>query len=207
MKKVVFLAVLALGLGMTQAHAQNVLSSIKADVNMSNFILSDMDGMKSKLGVGATLGGFARVEFGDNFALQSEMLLHFKNSKMEEKASGYETDFQYFGLEIPVYAVGQTSIGSGKGFIGVGPYLGIGIDARFKAKGMDDVELYQKYDGQKSEMQRFDFGVGAMLGYELGSGFQISATYKIGFIDALNANKDNAGLLNQTVSLGVGYRF
>jgi len=207
MKKVVVFVALVLGLGMTQTHAQEVSFGVKADANMSNFILSDMDGMKSKLGFGATVGGYTKIMFGDNFGLQPELLLHFKNSKMEEKLSGQDVDFQYFGLEIPVYAVGQFAIGNGMGIVGVGPYLGIGLDARYKTSGMDDVELYKEYGGQKSEFQRFDFGAGAMLGYEFGNRLQITATYKIGFIDALNANKDNASMLNNTVSLGLGYRF
>jgi len=207
MKRVVLSVALVLGLGLTQAHAQEILGGMKADANMSNFILSDMDGMKSKLGFGATIGGYTKIGLGENFALQPEILLHYKNSKMEEKSSGGEMDFQYFGLEIPVYAVGQTNIGNGKGFFGVGPYLGLGFDARYKASGMDDLKLYKEYGGQKSAMQRWDFGAGAMLGYEFGNRLQIIATYKIGFIDALNANKDNASMLNQTVSLGLGYRF
>ena len=72
---------------------------------------------------------------------------------------------------------------------------------------MDDVELYKEYGSHKSELQRFDFGAGAMLGYEFSNRLQITATYKIGFVDALNANKDNASMLNNTVSLGFGYRF
>ena len=174
---------------------------------MSNFILSDMDGMKSKMGFGATLGGFTKIEFCKGFALQPELLLQFKTSKLEVEVSGDETDFQYFGLEIPVYAVGQTDIGSGKGFIGVGPYLGLGFDARYKSDGMDDVELYKEYGSQKSAMQRFDFGAAAMIGYEFSNRLQIVASYKIGFIDALNAGKDNATMQNQAISLGVGYRF
>ena len=126
---------------------------------------------------------------------------------MEVEATGQETDYQYFGVEIPIYAVAQTDIKNGTGFIGVGPYFGFGIDARNKVSGADDLELYKEYNGQKSEMQRWDLGVGIMLGYEFSNRFQISATYKVGFIDALNANKDNASMLNQTVSLGVGYRF
>ena len=207
MKRTVLFLVLALGLGLSQSYAQGISGGIKANANMSNFILSDLDGMKSKLGFGATVGGFGKIEFSENFALQPELLLHFKTSKMEVKASGKETDFQYFGVEIPVYAVGQVNLGDGKGFIGIGPYLGLGIDARYKASGMDDVELYKEYGGQKSDMQRFDFGAGAMFGYEFSNRIQIVANYKIGFIDALNANKDNASMLNQTVSLGLGYRF
>ena len=208
MKKVVLSVVLALGFGLSQIHAQEVLGGIKVDANTSNFILSDMDGMKSKMGFGASIGGYTKVMFGENFGLQPEILLHFKNSKMEVEKTGHETDFQYFGVELPVYAVGQTDIGNGKGFIGIGPYLGFGIDARYKGTGgADDVELYKEYGGQKSEMQRWDLGAGAMLGYEFASRLQIMASYKIGFINGLNANKDNAGMLNHTVSLGLGYRF
>ena len=145
MKKVVFLVALALGLGMTKAQAQEVFGGIKADANMSNFILNDMDEMKSKVGFGATIGGYTKIGLGEKFALQPEILLHYKNSKMEVEASGKETDFQYFGVELPVYAVLQT----GNFFIGAGPYLGLGIDARYKASGASDVELYKEYNNQK----------------------------------------------------------
>jgi hypothetical protein len=46
-----------------------------------------------------------------------------------------------------------------------------------------------------------------MLGYEFNNRLQIVASYKIGFINALEANKDNASMLNSTFSLGLGYRF
>ena len=207
MKKVVVLVVLVLGFGLTISHAQGISGGIKVDANTSNFILTDMDGIKSKLGFGASIGGFSKIDLSENFALQPELLFHFKTSKMEVKESGIETDFQYFGLELPVYAVGQISLGSGKGFIGIGPYLALGLDARYKASGMDDIKLYKEYDGQKTDLQRWDFGAGAMLGYELSNNLQITASYKIGFINALNANKDNASMLNQTVSLGLGYSF
>jgi len=206
-RKLILSVAVVLGLGLTKVHAQEVLGGIKVDANISNFILNDMDGMKSNLGFGVTAGGYTKIMFGENFGLQPEILLHFKNSKMEVKASGNETDFQYFGVELPVYAVYQTNMGNGSGFIGLGPYLGLGIDARYKASGMKDVELYKEYNKQDSEMQRWDFGAGAMLGYEFGSRLQIMAGYKIGFINALNAGKDDASMLNQTVSLGLGYRF
>jgi hypothetical protein len=207
MKKVMLSLALVIGLGTTQINAQEVRGGIKVEANTSNFILSDMDGEKSSLGFGATVGGYTKIGFGEHFALQPEVLLHYKNSVMETEATGQETDFQYFGVEIPLYAVYQTNLKKGKGFLGVGPYLGFGIDARYKADGTDNLNLYKKYGGNKSAMQRWDFGAGIMLGYEFSSRLQITATYKIGFIDALNAGKDNATLLPQTVSLGLGYRF
>ena len=117
-------------------------------------------------------------------------------------------DYQYFGAEIPVYAVGQMNLGTGKGYIGVGPYVGFGFDARHKADGMDDIKLYEEI-GNTGEyiMQRWDVGAGIMLGYEFSNNLQINAGYKIGFLDGLGVGSDDATMLNQTISLGIGYRF
>jgi len=207
MKKIVFSVAVMLGLGLTNIQAQGVLGGIKVNANLSNFILSDMDGMKSKLGFGVTAGGYTKIMFGEQFGLQPEILLHFKNSKMEEKAFGEEADFQFFGVEFPVYGVYQMDVKNGKGFIGLGPYLGCGIDARYKGTDSeDDWKLYKEYDGEKSAMQRWDFGAGVMLGYEFSNRLQIQANYKIGFINALN-DSNKASMLNQTISVGLGYRF
>jgi len=199
----VFLSVaLMLGLGLTQLHAQGVLGGIKVDANMSNLILSDLDGVKSKLGFGVTAGGYTKLMLGNRLGLQPEILLHYKNSKME--LGKIERDFQYFGVEMPLYLAMQ----AGNCSINLGPYVGFGIDARYKSgSGLPEVELYKEYGGQKSQMQRWDLGAGAMFGYEFNNGLQVTAGYKIGFIDALNAGKDDATMLNQTISVGLGYRF
>ena len=208
MKKIILTVALAMGLGVAGINAQNVTGDIKVEANTSNFFLSDMDGLKSKLGFGVTVGGFGTVEFSENFVLRPEILLHLKNSTMEEEATGDETDYQYFGVEIPIYAVGQFAIGSGKGFVGVGPYVGFGIDARYKADGADDLKLYEEIGNSgESMMKRFDMGAGLIVGYEFSQKLQITAGYKVGFIDALDAGKDNATMLNQTISLSLGYRF
>jgi len=207
MKKIILSLAVICGLGLNQVNAQNVSFGVKAEANVSNFILSDMAGMKSNMGVGGTVGGFSKIGISENFAVQPELLVHFKTSEMKTEATGAKLDYQYFGVEIPVYAVGQMNLGSGKGFIGIGPYAGFGIDARYKMTGADDIDLYKEYNGAKSAMQRWDFGAGVMLGYEFSNRIQINASYKMGFMNALNADKDNATMRNQTVSLGIGYRF
>jgi hypothetical protein len=206
MKKVIITVSIMLGLGLTQANGQEVRGGIKVDANTSNFILTDMDGMKSKLGFGASIGGYTKIALGENFALQPEFLLHFKTSKMENEVLKSEVDYQYFGAELPIYAVAQKKFGEGLGFVGIGPYVGVGFDARYRGDGSDDLELYKEYGGQESIMQRWDFGVGLILGYELSNRLQITASYKIGFVNALR-NSDDAKMWNQTISLGLGYRF
>ena len=208
MKKIILSVVLVMGLGVAGISAQTVSGGIKTEANASGFILNDMDNMKSKLGIGATIGGFGTIEFNKNFALRPEVLFHFKNSIMEEKTSGIETDYQYFGIEIPVYAVGQFEMGNGKGFVGIGPYVGFGIDARYKTDDSDEIKLYDEIGNtDKANMQRWDIGAGLMLGYEFSNKLQVNAGYKVGFLDALDAEKDNATMLNHTISIGIGYRF
>ncbi len=56
-------------------------------------------------------------------------------------------------------------------------------------------------------MERFDFGAGVMLGYEFSNGVQINAAYKIGFLNMVGFASSNVGMRNETISLGVGYRF
>jgi len=214
MKKVFVSVSVILALGLGNIQAQGVMGGIKVDANLSNFILDDLDGMETKFGFGFSVGGYTKHEFSEYFALQPEILLHYKNSKTEVKSNALlpislsgDTDFRYIGVELPIYAVGQKTFGNGKAFIGGGPFVGYGIDARRIADGQSDVNLYKEYGGQKSEMQRWDFGVSAMAGYEFGSRLQIIGTWKLGVINTLNAAKDDAAMMSQSFSLGLGYRF
>lgn len=205
MKKIVLTLAVILGLGCSlQTSAQTSISGgVKADANMSNFLLSDLDSYKSTMKIGASLGGFMKVEFSENFAIQPELLFHYKASEMEMGNS--KTDFEYWGAEIPVYAIGQMRMGAGKGFVGVGPYVGFGFDAKYKE---GDIDLYEKSKTtDKAYLNRWDFGAGIMLGYEFDSGWTINASYKMGFLDMLDEMKDDATMRNQTLSLGVGYKF
>ena len=203
MKKIVLTLAVIFGLGIAQSNAQSISYGVKADANMSNFLLTDMDNVESNLKIGASLGGFMKLDLHQNFAIQPELLFHYKSSEM--KLGTGKTDYEYFGVEIPIYAMGQWKAGeTGRFYVGVGPYVGFGFDAKYKT---GDIDLYEKNSNDKAVMNRFDFGAGAQVGYEFGCGIQINAGYKIGFIDALDAGKDDATMLPQTISLGIGYRF
>ncbi len=197
-KTTVILAALFGVVCISNVNAQNISFGVKADANVSNFILQDLPGQESKLGFGATLGGFAKFDIGKNFAVQPELLFHFKSS--ESELGNAENDYEYWGAEIPVYAVGQWGTGNGGRFYaGVGPYVGLGFSAKYKTS---DIDLYDT-----EAMKRFDFGGAATLGYEFANGIQINAGYKIGFLDMMDAGRDDASMYNQAISLGVGFRF
>ena len=203
MKKLVVLSLsMFLITGLASVNAQTKISGgIKAEANMSNFLLTDLDAQKSTMKIGPSLGGFMKIELHENFAIQPEMMFFYRNSEM--KTGSVKDDFQQWGMQIPVYALGQMDLGTGKGYVGVGPYVGFGFDSSYKDA---DVNLYKEVAG-KTPMNRWDFGVGAMVGYEFSNKIQINAGYQIGLINQLDAAKDDAKMRTQTVSLGIGYRF
>ncbi len=144
MKKIIITLAVVLGLGLTQANAQTLSYGAKAEANMSNFLLSKWNSIHSNMGFGASLGGFLKIEFNENFALQPELMFHFKNSEMETPniyEAPYAFNYQYWGAEIPIYAVGQMKLGNGKGYIGIGPYVGFGFSNK---NTTIDIDLYKK---------------------------------------------------------------
>ncbi|HHV85788.1 MAG TPA: PorT family protein [Petrimonas sp.] len=188
--------------GLMSVSAQTSISyGIKGEMNLSNFFLKDLDTQTSTMKVGPNLGGFMKIDLHPNFAIQPEVMFFYRNSKMETGPA--EDTFKQWGMQIPVYALGQTEAGNGRFYGGVGPYVGFGFDARYKDA---DVSLYKKVN-DKTPMNRWDFGLGALLGYEFNNGVQLNAGYQFGFVDQLDAMKDDASMRTQTVNIGIGYRF
>jgi len=177
---------------------------VKANANMSNFIIRDMDDFQSNMGFGFSTGIFLKLE-SNHFALQYELLLHYKTSEMENEVGQMKTDYKFWGLELPIYFMGQINTGSGKIFIGGGPYVSVGIDA---IQSPGSIDLYRKdKTTDKSIMHRWDFGLGAITGYEFRNGISINCGYQIGLINSLSAQKNDMTMKNQTVSFGIGYKF
>lgn len=198
MKKLVLTVMVVLGVGMTQVNAQNITYGVKAEANMSNFLLSDFDNASSKMKLGATIGGFAKFDITENFAIQPELLVHYQSSELKE--AGKKRDFQYWGLEVPVYAMGQWyTANDSRFYVAAGPYIGMGLDAKLKSP---ELKMYKS-----DRMNRFDFGVGAQVGYEFSNRIGINASYKIGFINAVDEYHADAKMLPQRISLGIAYRF
>lgn len=188
--------------GLVTVNAQTPIKyGVKAEANISNFILTDLDDQSSTMKIGPSLGGFMNIGVHENFAIQPEMMFSFRQSEM--KVGDVKDDFRQWGMQVPVYFLGQAYTNSGKFYAGVGPYVGLGFDARYKDA---DVDLYKKIDDQKA-MNRWDFGVGARIGFEFNNGMQLNASYQLGLIDQLDALKDDATMRTQAVSVGLGYRF
>jgi len=192
----------------TSTYTMNVNANasfgLKTNANMSNFIIRNMSDYQSNMGFGFSTGIFLKLE-SNQFALQYEWLLHYKTSEMENKDGQMKKDYKFWSLELPIYFMGQINTGSGKIFIGAGPYVSVGIDA---IQSPGSIDLYRKDKTiDKSIMHRWDFGLGAITGYEFRNGISINCVYQIGLINSLSAQKNDMTMKKQAVSLGIGYKF
>lgn len=203
MKKVIlFTMSILMTTGLMNVNAQSPISyGVKAEMNMSNFLLTDLDAQKSTMNVGPNLGGFMKFDINQNFAIQPELSFFYRQSKMEFGPA--EDTFKQWGMQLPVYALGQMNTSNGRFYGGVGPFVGLGFDARYKDA---DLDLYKEVL-DKTPMNRWNFGLGMMLGYEFNNKVQLNAGYQLGLVNQLDALKDDAKMRTQTVSVGVGYRF
>lgn len=208
------LVLVVMGFSFTQVKAQSFVTKIaenlsggfKTEANISNFSLLDMHNAKSKMNIGGTFGGFVRLEISEYFAVQEDVLFHYKTSTLEQR--GIKSDFQYWGIEVPIYFIGQRKMNKGERFyIGFGSFFEYGLSAKYKTDGEEN-DLYKKDETtDKASMTRLTIGAASIIGYEFRSGIQVNAGYKLGLTNALDADKDDASMYLSAISLGFGYCF
>lgn len=207
MKKIVMVITGLLIVGLTQVNAQSSIFDklsfgVKAEGNASNFILSDLDNTKMKIGVGGSVGGFIKFDISKNFAIQEDILFSYLTSEWEQE--GVKDTYQSLAVEVPIYAMGQWSLPSGgRIYAGIGPYFAMSVKAKLKDS---DLDLYKKIDGE-TPFTRMTAGGAALIGYEFNFGLQVNASYRLGLINSLDSKKDDAKMNSQVVSFGIGYRF
>ena len=183
MKKILMIvAVLALIVSTSFAQTYGV----KAGLNISNLKI-DGDGASASFDskVGLTIGGFARYNFSEEFALQPELLF----SQYGAKVADATMKLNY--ISVPVMAKYYFS-----GFnIQAGPQLGLLMSAK-----ADDEDI-------KDGMKGMDFGFNIGAGYDFENGIGIDARYNIGLSNIAEETEDDAKLLNKGFQITLGYAF
>lgn len=201
MKQMILTAILAIGSTFASTVNAQIITSfgVKMNGNLTNVEVSNQQNGNSSFKPGASLGGFTKIEFGEHFILQPELLFSYTERKINRV--GEKTRYKYASVEIPVYAMGQFNVGRGKLFAGIGPNIGYGFSIDSKTE-----KLHEWEEGANQlELSHWYMGGGILVGYEFSNGISINAGYKLGY-DLSSRNK-TSGTDMQTISLGVGYRF
>ncbi len=200
MKKVIFTAAILVVTSWINLNAQTTVGlGIKANTNLTNVKLSDLEGSKSDFHPGASIGFFSKIGFGEHFALQPELIFNYTESKVKYNAE--KIKFKYAGVEVPVYAIGQMNAGTGKFFIGAGPHIGYGFSADSGLeKHTEDISFKDAI-----ELDHWYAGISTMVGYEFDFGLSLHAGYQMSW--DLGSRRKSSDIRTQTISLGVAYKF
>lgn len=182
-----------------------VSGGVKAEANLSQYIMKP-DYMVFNYGnMGFTTGGFLRLELEKNFSVQGELLMHYKCSTLTDSAS---YDLDYWGLEIPIYAMYTLRFKKGDSMnFGLGPYCEFGLKATlWEPTGKRNLYEPTRRD-EIQAMAGSNSGFGVLIGYETTFGLQVNATYKISITNIVDANSNNVALYPMAASVGVAYRW
>jgi hypothetical protein len=209
MKKILT-AVILLAAGCISANAQikfTFSKGMKANAVMSGYLWREGQNAGS-LNAGFSFGTVDRLDIGEHFTLQGELLFHNGTNTLQNRAIDVQEQYKYWRMEVPTYMIVKLRVGTGKMFFGIGPYVAVGLSAK---RNPGNINLYGK-DEQTGErpMNRWNTGGSATFGYEWTNGLFVDMAYHAGFADGWmpwTANSSSAAKGHQNLSLGIGYRF
>lgn len=212
MRKIIFVCTLLL-CGTLVVNAQTKTSfGLKLNGSMTNLRLIRMTDKNNRFEPGANLGGFAKIEFGKNFALQPELMMGYTEGKI--KIGDEKAKYEYSSVEVPVYAIGQFDAGNGKFFFGLAPMVGYGFDSNdAKVKigngelpNIDDFWEVDSDNYVELGLNHWYYGGALIVGYELQNGLTFQAGYQRTH-DFRSKSKNRSKIETHTITLGIGYKF
>ncbi|KAA2245128.1 PorT family protein [Chitinophaga agrisoli] len=204
MKKYALLVLLALGTLSTYAQ---VSFGLKAGYSNSNIKFEDNEGI-SRLSAWHA-GVIADLSLSEDFSLQPQLLVSAKGAQQGGVSVGGlnvgGTKMSLTYLELPVNFMYKIKAGSGKFFIGVGPYIAYGIggkigDQKIKFDGKSFEEVGE--GDENAHLKALDFGGNILAGYELKNGLLFSINYSMGLTDI---SADDEKSKNNYFGVSVGY--
>jgi len=233
MKKILISALL-IGIGATSfAQNKEISFAIKAGVSLPTIssqgdasIYDGPSGLEFKTNTSLYIGGTVDFQISELFSIQPGLTLIGKGGKYPfsylrpDPADGYNTyegnvKLSSMYLEIPVNAVFNFNIGKGKVFVGAGPYYAVAIGGRVKIDGVSirnsvstpestkrDLEF-----GDNKDLQRSDFGINFLAGYQLSNGWNIHAGYGLGLKKIDPYTTPGPTWANRVTTVGIGFAF
>lgn len=215
MKKILLFS--ALAVSSLFVKAQDLKYGLKAGVNFANQKASISGiSISSSSVTSYHLTGFVDIGISENFSFQPGLSLQGKGAKSDIKdddsGANFKSTENISYLEIPLNAVYYLPAGSGKVFLGAGPYAAFGLFGKSKAEmsGFPSVSEDASFgNGENDTVTPMDFGLNFMAGYRLDNGILLNAGYGLGLANIMPKDQrfgDSKGT-NNVFSISVGYSF
>ncbi|WP_295773222.1 porin family protein [uncultured Mucilaginibacter sp.] len=200
MKKLILAAFLA-GSFFTASAQSNTTFGVSGGVNFAK-ITASVDGVSGSGSSGTltsfSVGVFADAPIGNNFSIQPGLYYTGKGGASDDGGDG-KLKLSY--LQVPINFLYNAPFGGGKLFVGAGPYVGIGLNAK-TTNGRQSVDLEFGTD-----VKRTDVGATGLLGVRFDNGLLLKANYDLGLTNILGDNEIGVSSKNRVIGLSVGFTF
>lgn len=221
-----FIITCMLALFATVLQAQSVENGrtnfgILGGINAQNFFGKDFQGneLENDLATGFHVGVNAQIPIAPEFYFQPGLLFSTKGAKNRDKA--ITTTYQLSYIELPLNLVYKGLLGNGYVMVGLGPYLGYGIQGRVSQKGDGslntdtDVAFTNRVESSDPlttpYFRAFDVGGNVFAGYEFANGIFTQLNAQLGMIEINPEDNrfpgDKTSVKNIGFGLSLGYRF
>lgn len=213
MKKLGFALMGLLMISSTGAFAQ-MSFGVKAGLNFTNmsFKYNDekVDDIKFKPGI--NVGAFADFELSDMLGAEVAMNVESKGFRTKDEAYGatVKTSSNLLYVTVPV----DVKLTFGSLYVLAGPYVGVAVFGKSKSsmevdsnkeKHKEDIEFGN--DEDKSDMKRFDAGLGVGVGYELNDNLGVRAGYDLGLSNLEPGGNKKNSMKNGSINISATYKF
>ena len=201
------LVMLAGAVAPTAAQERQV--GLKLGVNVSSLVFEgdEVEAYNDRR-LGFLGGGFTVLPVGGPLAVQIEALFSQKGAKLEIEEQNLEAALELDYLDVPVMLRFQgPASGSTRLHIFGGPAIGYRMGARRKLSDGSSEFTQGVVENIEDEIERFDLGIVAGAGVDIGRRIVVDARYSWG-IRAINKDtSDGVEIKNRVFSIMGGVRF
>ncbi len=195
---------------------------IKAGLNLSNVLVKDDNHSYSedfKMNPGFHVGLTAEFPFTDIFSFEGALLVSTKGFKVSEEDSffgqtiKYEAKQNLFYIDVPLTGKATFDFDGIKVYGAFGPYIGLGLVGKSKAKVTiaDETETEEEdikwgSDKYESDVKRLDFGLTIGAGVEINA-IQVGLTYNLGLANISPYSDGGYKINHRVIGISLGYKF
>lgn len=173
---------------------------IRAGLNLASQYVREGDySATTKVAPRLHLTTYYDARISPGFSIQPGLSLEGKGGKSKVEGANYYDKFIY--LQVPVNFLGNVPTRSGEFFFGGGPYFAYGIDAKVTSGNQ---AKYLDWGSGPEQLNPFDLGLHAIVGYRLLNGLNFSISSSAGLI---NISNQDTKYLNRVTSISVGCDF
>ena len=209
MSKRIYLVLLAVVLTASYAQAQLTFGA-RAGLNLTNMKMKmGSISMSPDMKPGIQLGVVGEFGLSESFFIQPGIVFAQQGCKMDSWGESVTMNLNY--IQVPVNAQYKLDLGNMKLLLQAGPYLGVGVNGKLKAK-VDGKKESEKIEFGKDGLKRFDFGLGIGAGLQFGN-IQAGLGYNLGLANIADSDDDiefssgKTKTINNGIVLTVTYFF